>query len=82
MFGFSNVAQDVISESNHILLLFKHFTYISRDFDLLLLRFFINFQKVYSIEQKISRKLEKKKYFTKNDKKFRINYSILKIPVT
>ena len=81
MFGFSNVAQDVVSESNHILL-FKHFTYISRDFDLLLLRFFINFQKVYSIEQKISRKLEKKNYFTKNDKKFRINYSILKIPVT
>ena len=30
MFGFSNVAQDVVSESNHILLLFKHFTYISR----------------------------------------------------
>ena len=72
MFGFSDVAQNVFLDSNHILLLLKHFTYITSDSDLLLLRFFINLQKAYTTEQKISRKLEKKNYFTKNGKKFRI----------
>ena len=62
MFGFSDVDRDIFLLSNHILLLFKRFIYISRDSNILLIsRFFRNLQKAYTIEQKISQESERKK---------------------
>ena len=62
MFGFSDVDRDIFLLSNHILLLFKRFIYISRDSNILLFsRFFRNLQKAYTIEQKISQESERKK---------------------
>ena len=61
MFGFSDVDRDIFLLSNHILLLFQCFIYISRDSNILLFsRFFRNLQKVYTIEQKISQESERK----------------------
>ena len=84
MFGFSDADLNVFLVLNHFFFLFKHFIYISRDSIILLsLRFFRHLQKVYIIEQKISQKNErKKKLFHENGKKFRLSYSLLKMPVT
>ena len=71
MFGISDVDQDIYLVSNHILLSFKHFIYISRDANIRLFsRYFRNLQKVHNIEQKISQGSERKKtLFHKNGKK-------------
>ena len=62
MFGISDVDQDIYLVSNHILLSFKHFIYISRDANIRLFsRYFRNLQKVHNIEQKISQGSERKK---------------------
>ena len=53
MFGFSDVHQNIFLVLHHILLLFKHFIYISRDSNVFLFsRFFRNLQRVYTINQK------------------------------
>ena len=68
MFGFSDVDQNMFLVLSHILLLFKHFIYISRDSNILLFsRFFRHLKKVYTIEQKINQANgRKKKLFHKD----------------
>ena len=62
MFGFLDVDENIFLVSNHILLLFKHFYCISKNTAILLFsRFFRNLQKVYTIEQKVSQEIKRKK---------------------
>ena len=61
IFGFLEVDNNIFYILNHILLLFKHFIYISRDSNKLpFLKFARNLRKVYEIEKKISQQSEKK----------------------
>ena len=61
MFGFSGIHQNTFLFLNRILLLFNHFIYVSTGSNILLFsRFFRHLKKVYTIEQKRSRELEKK----------------------
>ena len=81
IFGFSDVHQGKFLVSNQFLLLIKHFIYISRDSNILLFPRVLEFSRKFTLENK-KRVREKRNYFIKNDKKFRINYSFLKTPVT
>ena len=62
IFEFFEVDHNTFYILNHLLLLYKHFTYISRDLKKLSFsKFAKNLRKVYNIEKKISQQSEKKK---------------------
>ena len=62
IFGFSQVDHDCFLILNHILLLFKHYVYISRDSHKLSLAALVrNIKKVYVLEKKVSANNENKK---------------------